>query len=382
MKLQTCFQFSLKELRSNRLLFALCSLLLVSIISTGLFIAYSDESIMKSFYNYTLKFNESGTGLYVYFDMPYEMLSLIDDQPFDQLYFNGDSDYGSYYSFKENSLEDYEFWIIDVNSEAYLRMKEEQKTEGVELTEDNSLNNYIWVSKQTSEYIGCEIGDIIIKCMPNGRTFEYEVTGIYSDENEHYSDFYISSARFFYDINEAGYTREAHFTAVLANPEKYNHIKNVLKARHVSAWTDYDEEFDMLALIDVMLKSLFVIVMISAMFVVYNIEKIIFRNRLSFIMRLKMLGATTGNAVSIYLIIMECILCLSFVFSFILSFLFSLYVKRIVEFVIPEIEFVTANIGKYVLAGCVICTAILFLVMHIFKTKVDRQSISQVLQDG
>lgn len=355
---------------------------MVSIISTGLILASADECIMKSFYNYTLSMGEAGNGLYISFVVPYEMRSVIEEQPFDNFFFDGDVDDGSNYIFNGVSLEDYSISIIDYKSLLYQEINKSQIIDGVVLSEDNYLDNSIWVSKEICEVLNCKVGDNITRRLLSGKSFAYRIAGVYSNDDSYFNDMYISSDRFFYDLNEAGYTREAHFTAVLLHPEKYNRIKTSLIGRNITAWTEFDEEFEMLALIDILLKTLFVIIILSAMFVVFNIGRIILSSRLAFVMRLRMLGSRTENIVMIYMMILESILGLSFVGSYLLCSCFSYYVRRIVADVIPEIDYISVDVKNYAVIGFLICSLILCFVMIRFKHKADSRNISLVLLDG
>lgn len=382
MKLQTSFQFCIKELRSNILLFALSAFLMISIFTTGLLLASADECIMKSFYNYTLTMSEDVKGLHITFVVPYEMRSIIEDQPFDNFYFDGDVDDGSNYVFNGVSLEDYSVTVIDYKSDLCQEINERQFKEGIALSEDNFADNSIWVSKELSEVLNCNVGDVISRKVLSGITFDYIITGVYSIDDSSVNDMFISSDRFFHDLNDAGYTREAHFTAILLHPENYNRIKTILRGRNISAWSEFDEEFKMLALIDILLKTLFVVIMFSAMFVVFNIGRIILSSRLAFIMRLRLLGARTENIANIYVLILENILVLSFIISYLICTCFSFYVKRIVAEVIPEIDYIFVDVRNYALVGFLICSFILGIVMIRFKHKADCDNIGLVLLEG
>ena len=383
MKLRTSFLFSLRELRHNYPLFFLCCLLMVSIVTTGLFLVSADESLMHSFYNYTIKMGNAGNGLRVYFSGPYETRYLVEDMPFEVVFLGEEDDYGKNYLYRGISLEDYRGSVVSLYSDSYnMNDPVYQIIDGIALTKECDEDRNIWISDTIRNEFGCRIGDCINRKMPNGKEYEYEIKGVFSASSGHIGDFYLSEKPFYRDLIDAGYTRQVEFTGVLLHPEEYHHIKTVLNSRHIPAWTDLDDEFVMLALIDILLKSLFVMILMLSMFVVYNTCKITIYNRLAFFMRLRMLGARTEGIMVIYEIILESIILISFLVAYFLNRVFMNYVKAIVSKVIPDIYFISADCLIYAFWGFLICSFILFAQMFYFKKRYDCGNISEALLDG
>lgn len=356
---------------------------MVSIVTTGLFLVSADESLMRSFYNYTIKMGNAGNGLRVYFSGPYETLYLIEDMPFEVVFVGEDDDNGKNYLYRGTSLENYSGSVISLYSDSYDKNNPAyQILDGIALTKESDEDRNIWISDTIRNELGCKTGDCINRKMPNGKEYEYEIKGVFSANSGYTEDFYLSEKPFYRDLIDAGYTRQIEFTGVLLHPEEYHHIKTTLNSRHIPVWTDLDDEFVMLELIDILLKSLFVMILLSSMFVVYNTCKITIRNRLAFIMRLRMLGARTEGIIAIYEIILESIILIAFFVAYFLNRLFMNYVKVIVSEVIPDIYFISADCLIYVILGCLICSFILFAQMIYFKKRYDRRYISEALLDS
>lgn len=356
---------------------------MVSIVTTGLFLVSADESLMRSFYNYTIKMGNAGDGLRVFFSGPYETRYLIEDMPFEVVYVGEDDDNGNNYLYKGISLEEYRGSIISLYSDSFDKNDSVYHViDGVAFTKETDEDRNIWISDTICNEFGCRIGDCINRKMPNGKEYEYEIKGVFSATSGNIGDFYLSEKPFYRDLIDAGYTRQVEFTGILLHPEKYHHIKTVLNSRHIPTWTDLDDEFVMLSLIDILLKSLFVMIILSSMFVVYNTFKIIIRNRLTFIMRLRMLGARTERIIAIYVNILESIILISFLVAYFLNRVFMNYVKAIVSEVIPDIYFISADCIVYAFLGYLICSFILFVQMLFFKKQYDRGNISEALLDG
>lgn len=382
MKIQTSFLFSIRELRHNYPLFLLCFLLMISIVTTGLFLVSADESLMKSFYNFTLTFGNTGSGLRVYYRGPYNTRILIEDMPFDVFFVEGCYDDGKNYIFNSTSLDNHWGSVVDIKSYVYENKNAElHVVNGKDLTLDNASERYIWVSNSICDEYGCKIGDYISHRLPNGKTYDYKIIGVFSSVSEKLGDFYLSEKPFYTDLIEEGYTRQVEFTGILSHPEEYRRIRSTLKNRQISVWTYIDDEFDMLTLIDILLKSLFVIILFSAMFVVYNTGKIIIRNRLSFIMRLRMLGARTGSIILIYIYILESIILFSFVLAYFFTHFFMIYIKNIVTNVVPEIAFISVDCINYATIGFFICSIILNMEMFVFRKQTDCGNITEIMQD-
>lgn len=383
MNYRTSFLFSIRELRHNYPLFLLCFLLMVSIVTTGLFLVSADECLMRSFYNYTLTFGDTESGLHVYYRGPYNTRALIEDMPFDEFFVESSNDDGKNYYFNGICFEDYGGSIIDVasglNDGKYVEL---HVSNGQDLTLDNATERYIWVSTSICNEYGCEVGDYISRRMPNGKMNEYKIKGVFQSSSGRWGDFYLSEKPFYTDLIELGYTRQVEFTGILYHPEEYRRIRSTLRNRQVTVWTYIDDEFDMLTLIDILLKSLFVIILFSSMFIVFNAGRIIIRNRSSFIMRLRMLGARTDRIISIYSFILEGIVLFSFVLAYCFNHFFMIHIKNVVINVIPEIAFISVDCAKYAIMGFFICSFILHIEMFVFRKQTDCGYISEILQDG
>lgn len=378
MKRRSILQFAIDEFRHSVFLFVLCLLLLTSILSAAIFIISADKSLMSTFYTYasSLSANKSGVEIIIG-KIPYDSLHLLEDLPLDSVTSFVRVNSGKF-DYKGKSLSAFWGTAQDINLVNKLGLDPDYHS-----VNNNHLEKYIWLSEELSEQIDCKIGDAISQNEGNGLKYSYIIKGFYSIElasKYKLGDFFVPMDTYF-DINKkAGYACQLEISAILSNPSNYYRTKSILKNRGIIISTDLDDEYMSLALIDSLFRILFFVFLFSSMLIVYFIIKIIIRNRIGYIMRLRMLGVKSRHIIMIYSSILELIVLISFSIGYILNKFFTGYIADVIKQVFPNVPFSSSNPLHFIVIGIAVCTAIICIISFAYARKIDCSNIAELLQ--
>lgn len=359
-------------------MFLLCLLLLSSILSAAVFIISADNCLMATFYNFASSLSADKSGVNIHIGtIPYDSMYLLEDLPFDSVSSFVRVNSGKF-SYNGKSLSDYLGTAQDVNQINKIGVVDGQYS--VEDSQDRS----IWLCKDLSLQLDCKIGGIISQDEGNGLKYDYIVRGFYSDElasKYKLGGFFIPRHVYFNNIKKAGYACQVEISAVLSNASDYYKTKSILNKRGIIISTDLDDEYMSLALINSLFKILFLVLLITSMLIVYFIVKIVIRNRIGYIMRLRMLGVKSRNIIMIYSAILELIVLLSFSVGYFLNKLFTGYISNVIKIVFPNVLFSNSDPWSYVVGGFGICTVIILAISFAYTRKIDCSNIAELLQE-
>lgn len=346
---------SFSELKQNFLFFLLSFILLTAILTVGLFVSSAANNMVQVFYDYANTLSPNSDGFSITLNgLHYSSADSIRNLPFNYVYPEFEDDIKTdEFSFNGKKLSDIAIYAPYVLNDNFCEVKE-----GIPFLKKYNNSEKAWVSEKTADELKCRVGDCIVHNLSESDKVQYEVAGIYKEDNTQYGiiipfeTYYNSETACGINVNHTVY-------GILADSRDYSSVCAKLKKMNISPFSILDDSFRAITFTDMLFRVLFVLIIIGGAWMFSNLCGIIFQNRFKFIMRMRILGFGTVQLALVYLIIFMLILMLSLLSSYILNDCFFVYTKNIIVQMFPNIECNFTDAWCQMTAESVLCVLIL-----------------------
>lgn len=351
MKYVYLIRLSVRELSYNKLLFFLSYLLLSCILTVSFFVATASGDIMNAFYTYVDELNGENKGIDVTLTgVQYSQQLAEKYEDFESVYpvFLGTVD-AKTFLFKENVLEDVRIDILQKDFELSVLEGEGLQSEKKE--------NGVWISKAFSEEYNCLVGDCVIQELSKEKSNCYYVKGIYEGEIQ---EILIPFEPYEQFMRSAGYYVDHEIQGVLPHAKDYVRVSRKLKKENITLQCMLEDNFKMLHTFQKFLDLVFLMLVLVGAITFTNLCNMIYEKRLSFLMRLKILGEKTSSLTLIFGWLIAAIVIASMVTAQIANVLYAKYVQYFMTELFGGISYapncfsVVHIVGAFVVCGVVL----------------------------